>query len=259
MGRDLDQYVHPERISSQLICPICTQVLQNPVQTETEHLFCEEELLEWMTRSNLCPITKSLLNPSSIRKPSRIIVNMLAELELYCSYRPKGCTWMGKAEQLENHLEKDCVYHQNFLLQDAIEIQNIKLQETIELVSQLEMKNEELLQENGLLKQIADEYQRRLRLFTALLSEKNEQAQNHNSDVDISFVSEEEDRVEHKSNHSSAHSSPNRKKKDSNSSQKLSDAERLKRLSGLKITNSTGVSSSESHVKESYDIKDNRK
>ena len=35
MGRDFDLFVYPDRISSQLICPICTLVLNKPVQTPT--------------------------------------------------------------------------------------------------------------------------------------------------------------------------------------------------------------------------------
>ena len=66
MGLDNDQFVHPERISSQLICPICTQVLDNPVQTPTDHLFCEDELLEWLSRSTMCPATNTPLDPDSI-------------------------------------------------------------------------------------------------------------------------------------------------------------------------------------------------
>ena len=63
MGLDEKEFVNPERISKELFCPICTLVLENPVQTPSEHLFCEEELLEWMTTSDVCPITKENLNP----------------------------------------------------------------------------------------------------------------------------------------------------------------------------------------------------
>jgi len=104
MGLDLELFVHPERISSQLICPICTQVLLNPVQTPTDHLFCEDELLEWMTRSSVCPVTNAKLDPDSIRKPSRIIVNMLAELQRFCDNKCEGCTWTGEQEHLSSHL-----------------------------------------------------------------------------------------------------------------------------------------------------------
>eukprot|EP00606_Chrysophyceae_sp_TOSAG23-5_P000652 GSChrysophyteH2.ASY1.ANO1.211.1 assembled CDS len=105
MGTDPDLFVHPERISSQLICPICTQVLESPVQTATEHLFCEDELIEWMSRHDtpLCPVTHAELKPDDIRKPSRIILNMLAELERYCPNRSNGCEWQGLNEQVRLH------------------------------------------------------------------------------------------------------------------------------------------------------------
>lgn len=103
MGRDLEDFVHPERISAQLICPICTQVLENPVQTASEHLFCEEELLEWMTRSALCPVTKRTIDPAEIRRPGRVILNMLAELEVFCCNRARGCAWTGPQDLLEGH------------------------------------------------------------------------------------------------------------------------------------------------------------
>jgi E3 ubiquitin-protein ligase NRDP1 len=108
MGTDPDLFVHPERISKELICPICTQVLENPVQTPTDHLFCEDELIEWMSRHErpLCPVTHAELKPDSIRKPSRIILNMLAELQRYCSNRAEGCDWVGENEHLALHLTK---------------------------------------------------------------------------------------------------------------------------------------------------------
>ena len=106
MGIEAGDFVHPERISSQLICPICTQVLENPVQTATEHLYCEDELIEWMSRHDtpLCPVTHQELNPDDIRKPSRIIVNMLAELERYCPNKENGCDWKGLNEQVGLHI-----------------------------------------------------------------------------------------------------------------------------------------------------------
>jgi E3 ubiquitin-protein ligase NRDP1 len=111
MGTDPDLFVHPERISRELICPICTQVLENPVQTADEHLFCEDELLEWMSRSNepTCPVTGNKLDPDGIRKPSRIVMNMLGELERYCDNRSEGCEWTGENEHLRNHT-KGCTF-----------------------------------------------------------------------------------------------------------------------------------------------------
>jgi len=38
----------------------------------------------------LCPMTKTPLDPNHIKKPSRIILNMLNELEMYCIYKGNG-------------------------------------------------------------------------------------------------------------------------------------------------------------------------
>ena len=168
MGLDLEQFVHPERISSQLICPICTQVLDRPVQTATEHLFCEDELLEWMTRSDLCPITKTKLDPSQIRKPGRIVLNMLAELEMYCKNRPHGCTWTGSREHLLKHQEECTCRSKEDLLQEIKE-KDEKMVELVEKVDFLTIKNMELVEENLNLKEKIEEYQHRIRVFHALL------------------------------------------------------------------------------------------
>ncbi len=37
MGIEVEEFVHPEYISKELICPIFQGVLERPVQTATEH------------------------------------------------------------------------------------------------------------------------------------------------------------------------------------------------------------------------------
>mmetsp|Transcript_12837 Transcript_12837/g.13867 ORF Transcript_12837/g.13867 Transcript_12837/m.13867 type:complete len:292 (+) Transcript_12837:491-1366(+) len=291
MGRDLEQYVHPERVSSQLICPICTQVLKNPVQTATEHLFCEDELLEWMTRSNLCPITKTVLNPSEIRKPSRIILNMLSELQIFCNYRGKGCAWVGNEEQLTSHMEKECIFHHNAILQETVEFQGVKLQENMELLAQLELKNHQLQQENQMLTSLVEDYKQRLRLFHALIPEPNASSRSarHNviaaSDdeggLDDSYYEDTDSSrdyqlsrgfyqrsshysqpVEHKRDSpphfpSIEHNSPGRSLRNTSggtsNSRKVTDAERLQRLQGLRSFNAS------LEERKDFESKDNRK
>lgn len=280
MGRDLEQFVHPERISSQLICPICTMVLKNPVQTSTEHLFCEEELLEWMTRSNLCPITKTALDPSQIRKPSRIILNMLAELQIYCNYRGKGCKWIGTEEHLQSHLDHECIFHQNFLLQETVEFQNSKLLESNEVVTRLEMKIHQLQQENAWLKTVVEDYQERLRLFHALLPDSSHSERNKHvviaesdEDPDNSFCNgpavQRKDYIRGSPSYhadfktpdfSSAGSSPSRstghRGSGSASAKQVSDVERLQRLQGLRSLTSATFSTEE---RKEFEEKNNRK
>jgi hypothetical protein len=192
MGKDIDQFVHPERISSQLICPICTLVLTNPVQTSTDHLFCEDELLEWMTRSNLCPVTKSVLDPASIRKPSRIILNMLAELQVYCSNKCEGCTWTGPQESLPTHM-LECTFRPRSELQEEIASRDAKIEELEVKVHDLLQRNDELMEENIVMKATVEEYEQRLRIYKALISNDPAAEEEYfEGDTDESYIEEPE-------------------------------------------------------------------
>lgn len=192
MGIDLELFVHPERISSQLICPICTQVLDNPVQTTTEHLFCEDELLEWMSRSSLCPITKTELDPLSIRKPGRIILNMLGELEMYCKNRPHGCTWTGSREHLGKHLET-CECQSKEQIRGELEERDNKIKDLEHQVEELTSRNDELMHENAILTEKIEEYQRRIRVFHALLPQYTTNASNNSGHGDRSMGADDHD------------------------------------------------------------------
>ena len=46
------------------------------MQTPSEHLFCEEELLTWLTTSTVCPITKEILDPNTIKPANRYDINL---------------------------------------------------------------------------------------------------------------------------------------------------------------------------------------
>mmetsp|Transcript_27341 Transcript_27341/g.35854 ORF Transcript_27341/g.35854 Transcript_27341/m.35854 type:complete len:219 (-) Transcript_27341:192-848(-) len=120
MGIDLACFVHPERISSQLLCTICHEVLDKPVQTPCEHLFCEDELLEWLMRKETCPVDQVIINPDEITKASRIVVNMLGELERYCPFKEQGCEWTGASERLQVHLDEICKYQKQVSNEEAL-------------------------------------------------------------------------------------------------------------------------------------------
>ena len=80
MGYDVDVFVDSKNISSSLICPICVCVVENPVVTPQEHLFCEACLLSWLTTSPQCPMTQLHLDATTIKKPSRLVLNILGDL-----------------------------------------------------------------------------------------------------------------------------------------------------------------------------------
>ena len=95
-----------------LLCPICSDVLHNPVVTPCQHLFCENDLLQWFVRapvnqgerpSQRCPQCNTVCAPDSIRPAGRIITNILGDLERRCEH--SQCTWTGRCEEYARHLK----------------------------------------------------------------------------------------------------------------------------------------------------------
>lgn len=238
MGIDNEDFVHPERISSQLICPICTQVLKNPVQTATEHLFCEDELLEWMTRSTLCPITKSELDPSSIKKPSRIILNMLAELEVYCKNKNEGCKWTGPQDNLTSHL-KQCSFKPRSYLYEEINKRDILIDKMGQQIEKLEIKCSELEDENSILTKQLESYETKLRVYNALILSQNIDTGDFDSlDVSREEYLDLEDDVDPSNISNSFLANQIRSESKQTDSNFTSDAQRMKQLRNLKTLNS---------------------
>ncbi|GMH96148.1 hypothetical protein TrVE_jg4817 [Triparma verrucosa] len=104
-GLDLDVFVHPSHISKNFICPITQTVFDKPVVTPCEHTFCEDALLEWLSRGNeSCPVCSRKVDAREVKKASRIVLNLLGELPRYCDHRSKGCNWQGAIDHYQSHL-----------------------------------------------------------------------------------------------------------------------------------------------------------
>ena len=83
-------------------CIICSNILKRPLLTECcgQH-FCQSCLTEWVRPKRPCPQCRAqqmkyMLNKSLERE--------IDELEVYCTYRGKGCKWVGEKAALANHL-----------------------------------------------------------------------------------------------------------------------------------------------------------
>lgn len=92
-------------VDEELICPICSAVLENPLQaTPCEHAFCKSCIHEWMQRQPTCPVDRNPLTEQNLRCVPRILRNLLARLNINCDNKPYGCQAVLKLELLPNHL-----------------------------------------------------------------------------------------------------------------------------------------------------------
>mmetsp|Transcript_25440 Transcript_25440/g.42886 ORF Transcript_25440/g.42886 Transcript_25440/m.42886 type:complete len:234 (-) Transcript_25440:127-828(-) len=173
MGIEIEAFVYPDRISEELICPICHNVVENPVQTPTEHLFCEDELLEWLVQSTICPVTNTPLDASTIKPPGRLISNMLSSLERYCPNKGEGCEWTGKSDQVKGHY-KSCNKKSRSSLVREMEEKDILIALLKGKISASNQKYAKLESENNVLKSENEKLLKKIHVYDAFFNHSDE-------------------------------------------------------------------------------------
>lgn len=84
MGYDPIQFL--SQVDDEFLCSICTLVIENPVQTICEHLFCNECILNWLDVTEACPVDGRPLTTKDLSDPNRVLRNMLNKLEIKCDF-----------------------------------------------------------------------------------------------------------------------------------------------------------------------------
>ena len=93
-----------------LLCPICKDVMYQPVQGPCEHSYCYNCLENYFVNVNSvsapCPVCKTILNVEDIHTPHRLLLNLLKTATVRC----RMCKREIPAENLDNH-ERDCCHY----------------------------------------------------------------------------------------------------------------------------------------------------
>ena len=71
MGYDVARFVG--EISEELICSICSEILENPLTTDCEHLFCRECINDWLRDNHTCPIDRLYVHQRTLKPAPRTI------------------------------------------------------------------------------------------------------------------------------------------------------------------------------------------
>ena len=78
-----------QTVKEDFYCPVCKDVLCQPVETVCEHYFCGGCLKDVMLNSGIpfnCPVCKTQLNAAEqIKRPSRMVPTLIAELKVKCT------------------------------------------------------------------------------------------------------------------------------------------------------------------------------
>ena len=104
----------PERfeneVDSTLVCPICSNILKDPVQCPNEHYFCRSCIEEHLHQnSETCPMCQHHVTTETLTKPPRLLTNMLKNLKIGCDHADRGCQEFIKLDFLDHHV-KNCGY-----------------------------------------------------------------------------------------------------------------------------------------------------
>mmetsp|Transcript_35399 Transcript_35399/g.92134 ORF Transcript_35399/g.92134 Transcript_35399/m.92134 type:complete len:524 (+) Transcript_35399:167-1738(+) len=101
MGIPRPFFVHKDRLSEEIICPVCMEVPLNLVRTyPCQHIFCDACLRSWMKeKMESCPQCRAPLTPSQIQR-DRILNNILNMMDVECGLCHE---WKGKYNEYPVH------------------------------------------------------------------------------------------------------------------------------------------------------------
>ncbi|XP_053437115.1 E3 ubiquitin-protein ligase NRDP1-like [Nycticebus coucang] len=98
-------------VDEDLICPICSGVLEDPVQiSHCEHAFCNICITQWLCEQQTCPVDRSVVTIAHLRPVPRILRNLLSKLPIACDNAEFGCRAIVQLDNLRSHLS-GCEYN----------------------------------------------------------------------------------------------------------------------------------------------------
>ena len=90
----------PVRLLEEAKCPICLELMKEPVSTSCEHLFCQNCIKDQPT----CPTCRKRFTTT----PDRGSVRIVKAFKVKCPNSVEGCKWQGDLGDAEEHLEEKC-------------------------------------------------------------------------------------------------------------------------------------------------------
>ena len=107
MGYSLD-LIEPnqEAHSAEFTCSICFNLVDAPLLTQCQHVFCLACLQDWFETKPACPTCSSELDPrhgaGELKLASPLAWRVLGRLRVRCSL--PGCTWVGEYSEVTQHM-----------------------------------------------------------------------------------------------------------------------------------------------------------
>ncbi|KAL6109193.1 uncharacterized protein ACO6RY_12385 [Pungitius sinensis] len=107
MGYDLERFVG--YVNEGLLCCVCRDVLERPLQAPCEHAYCSSCISSWLVHHHSCPEDRLPLDVSSLKPLYRYMRNDLNRLQIRCVNVGQGCEVVCSLESLHTH-EDECEF-----------------------------------------------------------------------------------------------------------------------------------------------------
>ncbi|KAM8967923.1 E3 ubiquitin-protein ligase NRDP1-like [Pelodytes ibericus] len=105
MGYDIERFLG--YVNEGLLCCICRDVLEDPLQAPCEHAFCASCIHGWLVHHHNCPEDRQPLAVTDLRPLHRYMKNDLSRLQIQCRNVRAGCALVCSLESIDRH-ERDC-------------------------------------------------------------------------------------------------------------------------------------------------------
>ena len=97
-------------VDKNFLCPICAEVLKDPVQCQNQHYFCKVCIKKHLEKNaKSCPICVQDLSEETLAEPPRILTDYLDGLMISCDHSERGCTEVVQVSRLKAHV-RECNY-----------------------------------------------------------------------------------------------------------------------------------------------------
>ena len=96
------EFVNAQTELEGLNCPICLELVSDPVQTSCGHLFCGE----CITRTETCPVDRQQFTFHKDNFNDRKV----RSFKMKCPNKERGCQWQGDLGDANKHIDTDCGY-----------------------------------------------------------------------------------------------------------------------------------------------------
>jgi hypothetical protein len=108
MGLDENRFIGG--VDEDFRCSICRDIIEDPIASYCEHIFCKLCINEWLQKESSCPVDRKSLKVHHLCEPNRFFRNFYLKLELKCEFESNGCEKVCKIENLFCH-QNSCQFN----------------------------------------------------------------------------------------------------------------------------------------------------